>query len=100
MQFAYLAVIIGGLVGMGIIDWRYKLALFYDKKRTILTVSIMVIIFLLWDVAGIFLNIFFSGESNYVTGVMLAPELPLEEVFFLTLLSYMPLVLYRKFSNL
>lgn len=100
MQFAYLAVIMTGLIGMGTIDWRYKLALFYDVKRTILTVSIMVAIFLVWDIAGIALGIFFSGESPYVTGIMLAPELPLEEVFFLTLLSYMPLVLYRKFTSL
>ncbi len=99
MEGAYLAVILSGLLGMGIIDWRYKLALFYDAQRTLMTVTIMVAIFLAWDIAGIMLDIFFSGDSPYVTGVMIATDLPIEEVFFLTLLSYMPLVLYRKFST-
>ena len=99
MSFLYLAIILGGIVGMGIIDWHYKLAFFYDKKRTVLTVGSMVIVFLLWDIAGIALGIFFSGNSPYATGILLAPELPLEEPFFLLLLSYMPLVLYRKFAT-
>lgn len=99
MAITYLAIILSGLLGMGIIDWRYKLALFYDVRRTLSVVGIMVVIFLAWDIAGITLDIFFSGNSQYVTGILLAPDLPLEEVFFLTLLSYMPLVLYRKFST-
>ena len=97
MSFVYLGIILSGIVGMGIIDWRYRLAFFYDKGRTIFTVGIMFLIFLLWDIAGIALGIFFTGDSPYVTGILLAPELPLEELFFLVLLSYMPLVLYRKF---
>lgn len=98
MHVLYLTVICVGILGMGIIDWRYKLALFYNKRRTILVVGIMMAIFLAWDIIGISLGIFFSGSSPYTTGIMVAPELPIEEIFFLLLLSYMPLVLYRKFS--
>ena len=38
---------------------------------------------LMWDVAGIRLGIFFEGNRSLITGVQLAPQLPLEELFFL-----------------
>ena len=100
MQFMYLLSICIGLIGMGFIDYRYKLALFYAPKRTLLVIFTMVLIFLLWDIAGTILGIFFSGGSRYILGVYVLPEIPIEELFFLTLLSYMPLVLYRKFTLL
>ena len=54
--------------------------------------------FLVWDSPGIALGIFSRGESPLMTGVLLAPELPLEEVFFLTLLSYVALLAWRGFE--
>ena len=45
--------------------------------------------FLVWDAAGIGLGIFFRGDPSLLVGVQLAPELPLEELFFLTLLCYL-----------
>jgi lycopene cyclase domain-containing protein len=49
--------------------------------------------FLAWDAAGIALGVFARGGSPWMTGVVLAPELPLEEVFFLLFLGYLTLVL-------
>lgn len=99
ISFSYLAFILFGILGMGIIDWKYKLALFFDLKRALKTLLIMVSIFIVWDILGIKLKIFFSGTSKFDTGIMLGPQFPLEEIFFLTLLCYMALIVYRKFSK-
>jgi lycopene cyclase domain-containing protein len=98
MQLVYLTAILVGISGMGIIDWRFKLALFYDWRRTLSTVGAMMVLFIAWDIAGMRFDIFFAGSSQYVTGIMFAFNVPLEEIFFLLLLSYMPLILYRKFG--
>jgi lycopene cyclase domain-containing protein len=62
-------------------------------------VGVGVAFFLLWDLAGLALGIFARGESPHMTGVLLAPELPMEEVFFLTLLSYNALLAWRGFER-
>lgn len=95
MQFTYLGALLFSLVGMGILDWRYRLALFYDPRRTLIVVGIGVVVFTLWDALGIMLGIFFSGHSPYMSGMYLAPEYPVEELFFLTFLCYFTLVFYR-----
>jgi len=58
-------------------------------------VSVGVVFFLLWDIAGIGLNVFFKGGSPLLTGVMLANQLPLEEPIFLSLLCYSALMFYQ-----
>ena len=58
-------------------------------------VAVAVAFFLAWDLGGISLGVFFRGEGEWMTGVLLAPELPLEEVFFLVLLSYNTLIAWR-----
>ncbi len=50
--------------------------------------------FLYWDVVGIAQGVFFRGAGPYQTGVLIGEELPLEEVFFLTLLCYVLLLSY------
>ena len=95
MQFVYLAALLISLTGMVVIDWRYRLAYFVDRRATLLTVLVGVLVFVVWDVLGITLGIFFSGESIYMSGVYLAPEFPIEELFFLTFLCYFTLVMYR-----
>jgi lycopene cyclase domain-containing protein len=48
----------------------------------------------LWDVAGIAMGIFFRGDTSHLTGIVLAPEFPIEELFFLLLLNYTALTLF------
>jgi lycopene cyclase domain-containing protein len=55
--------------------------------------------FLLWDVTGITLGVFFKGESDLLCGVLLAPELPLEELLFLLLVCHCSLLLFLCFSR-
>jgi lycopene cyclase domain-containing protein len=91
----YLAAIVFSMFGMVTLDHKYMLALFHDYIRTILTVATGVIVFIVWDILGITLGIFFAGTSPYMTGLFLAPDFPIEELFFLTFLCYFTLILYR-----
>ena len=92
MPGAYLIGLLVGLAGIAIIDARMKLALFVQTKRTLLTVLVGVLFFLVWDLAGIGLGIFWKGQNSFLVGLDLAPQLPVEEPLFLTLLCYLLLV--------
>lgn len=96
LYFAALAV---SLLGLGTLDWRFRLALFDQPLRTLGTLAISVAFFLLWDLVGVGLGIFFIGDAPYMTGIEIAPEVPLEEVAFLTLLTYQTLLLWRAFAR-
>jgi lycopene cyclase domain-containing protein len=96
--FVYLGALLLALAGLATLDRRYRLAFWADARRAAVCVVVGVVFFLLWDLAGLALGIFARGESPHMTGVLLAPELPLEEVFFLTLLSYNALLAWRGFE--
>ncbi len=95
----YLLALAVSLLGMGLIDFKHKLALFVQPLRTLVTLAISVVMFLIWDLVGIAQGIFFRGSGPYLTGITIAPELPIEEVFFLTLLSYTILIAYLGFAK-
>ncbi|MDQ5972752.1 MAG: hypothetical protein QG553_911 [Patescibacteria group bacterium] len=94
-QFSYLGFLLFSLAGLAVADWRYKLALFYDVKRTARVLVVGLTVFLVWDLAGIALRIFYTGPSTLVTGILLLPDLPLEEPFFLLLLCYFSLIVWK-----
>ena len=96
---AYLMALLVSLAGLGFLDWRYRVAFFADARRTLGTTGIGVAVFLVWDLAGVGLGIFFRGGSRYLTGVQVAPEVPLEELFFLTLLVYQTLLVWLALSS-
>jgi lycopene cyclase domain-containing protein len=89
MGFVYLAALLVSLFGMVTLDRRFRLFFWRDVPRAAVTLLVGVVFFLIWDVVGIDLGIFFRGETSFMTGVLVATELPLEEVFFLTLLCYL-----------
>ena len=99
MNWLYLTCLIISFFGMAIIDRRYNLAFFKDSKRTFLTLLVSVGVFVVWDIAGIALGIFYSGHSPYMSGLYLGPEFPVEELVFLTFLTYFTLVVYRFWSK-
>ncbi len=92
---SYLAALLISLGGMAVIDYRYQLAAWYDARRTALVIGVGVVLFVIWDIFGIALDIFYSGQSQYMSGIYLGPEFPLEELLFLTFLCYFTLVCYR-----
>jgi lycopene cyclase domain-containing protein len=94
LSFAYLAVLLFSLTGLALIDYRYKLAFFSNWRRASVSILLPVAFLLFWDAAGILLGIFFRGQTDHLTGILLAPELPLEEPFFLVLLCYTTLILF------
>ena len=88
------------LTGMVMLDRRFTLFFWKDARRASVVLVVGVLFFLVWDVAGIGLGIFFRGETNFMTGLQIAPELPLEEVFFLILLCYLTMNAYAAAGNL
>jgi lycopene cyclase domain-containing protein len=99
-QWLYLISLIVAISGMAVIDRRYKLAFWSDRRRTIITLSVAVIVFIIWDILGITLGIFFHGGSDITLPYRILPEFPVEELFFLLLLCYCTLVIYRGASTL
>lgn len=95
----YLAALIGSLVGMVLLDHRHKLVFFSHPKASAITIAIGVVFFAIVDLIGITLGIFFRGDSPYLSGITVAPEFPIEELFFLTLLCYTILAAYSAFES-
>jgi lycopene cyclase domain-containing protein len=95
VSVAYLSALVFALLGTGLLDWRHRLAFWGGAPyRTTVVVALGVGFFLAWDVVGIAEGIFFRGTGPWMTGVLLGPELPVEELFFLMLLCYSTLIAY------
>lgn len=94
MGFVYLALLLGGIASMLVIDRRFELFYWRDPAVALLVTVVGTALFLWWDVAGIAAGIFFQGESEVVSGVELAHELPLEEPVFLIFLVLCTMVLF------
>jgi lycopene cyclase domain-containing protein len=86
MSALYLAALLVSIAGLLVLDARLKLFVFAAPWRAGPGLAGGVGGFLLWDLAGIALGIFFEGNHALLVGVDLAREVPLEEVFFLVLL--------------
>lgn len=95
MTGLYFGLLVLSIVGTVLLDYRHKLALFVDARRTILVVVLSVVFFLGWDMNGVANGVFFKGDSDLLVGLDVATEVPIEEVFFLTLLSHLALIAFR-----
>ena len=94
MGILYLLALAISLTGMVVLDRRFRLFFWRNARVAAVVLVVGVLFFLAWDIAGIGLGIFFRGETAFMTGLQIAPELPLEEVFFLTLLCYLTMNAY------
>ncbi len=99
VSFIYLAALLISISGLATLDYKFKLAI-AKSKRYLCLILIPVVFFLTWDLAGISAGIFFRGNATHLTGILLSTELPLEEIFFLILLSYSALLLLKAFTRL
>jgi lycopene cyclase domain-containing protein len=93
VSLLYLACLLLSLGAMVLLDARFRLVFWRDARRATIVLAVGLVFFLAWDVAGIALGVFARGGSPFLTGVEVAPELPLEELFFLLFLCYLTLVL-------
>lgn len=94
MGILYLTALAIALSGMVVLDRRFGLFFWADARRAAIVLAAGVVFFLVWDLFGIGLGIFFRGETSFMTGLVIAPELPIEEVFFLALLCYLTMNAY------
>lgn len=76
------------------LDFRFRLFFWRDSASAALVTAAGVAFLLLWDAAGIAAGIFLRGSSQAMLGIELAPEMPLEEPFFLVFLVLCTMVLY------
>ncbi|MFJ4046760.1 lycopene cyclase domain-containing protein [Microbacterium sp. NPDC089987] len=93
MSAGYLIALLVSLAGMVLLDVRHRLFLGRDPWRAALVLALGTAFFLLWDLAGIGLGIFFRDDGQFATGILLAPELPIEEPIFLLFLCQLTMVL-------
>jgi lycopene cyclase domain-containing protein len=99
MSFLYLIGLLIALTGMVVLDVRFRLFFAVAPLRAAIVLVAGVAFFLVWDVAGIDAGVFFRGNTDLLTGVQFAPELPLEELFFLALLCYVTMNVYGWLST-
>jgi lycopene cyclase domain-containing protein len=93
-HYTYLAALIGMAACFTLYDYRLRLAFFADWRRTLRTLVPALILFIVWDLVGIGLNIFLATHSRFDTGILLLPKLPLEEPVFLFNFVYLTLLLW------
>ena len=91
---AYLIALLFSIGGLLTLDLRYSLAIRRSPIRTLGTLLVAVALFLGWDLIGIGSGVFYEGPSGLLVGIDLLPNLPLEEVFFLLLMTYSVLLGY------
>lgn len=90
----YLACLLIGIACMLLIDFRFRLFFWRSPAAAALVTAAGVAFLLLWDAAGIAAGIFLRGSAEIASGIVLAPELPLEEPVFLLFLVLCTMVLY------
>lgn len=100
MHLLYAACLLVSVVGMAILDWRYRLFWFHNWRMAAAVHGIGLGVFLLWDVSGIAFGIFARGNSPYMTGIEIVPELPVEEVAFLIFLCWLTMNTYSGINRL
>jgi lycopene cyclase domain-containing protein len=100
VSFVYLAALLVSVTGMVVLDRRFRLFFWADARRASIVLTAGVVLFLVWDLFGIGLGIFFRGQTPFMTGVLVAPEVPVEEIFFLILLCYLSMNVFGAASRL
>jgi lycopene cyclase domain-containing protein len=95
IAFSYLGFLLFSIFGLAVLDHRFKLAFWYDAARTAKVLTMAIALFIIWDIIGIKAGIFMHGNGPYSLPFRLFPEFPIEELFFLFLLTYVTLLLYR-----
>lgn len=94
MGFLYLFLLIAGIACMLLIDRRFRLFFWHDPATASLVTALGTALFLVWDIAGIAAGVFLRGDGAIASGIILAPELPLEEPVFLIFLVLCTMVVF------
>ncbi len=93
MKYLYLSILVFSLSGIGWYDYKKRIFLFCRPKQALTILLSLVGFFLLWDITGIVLGVFFTNQE-FVSGLyFFTPNMPIEEIFFLTLVCYVSIIL-------
>lgn len=95
MHALYLVLLLISISGLALLDRRFRLAFWHSPRGTIFTLGVGIGVFILWDMLGIVTGIFIHGSGPFNFAFTIAPQFPVEEIFFLFLLCYSALVIYR-----
>ncbi len=95
MGALYLSVLLTLIGCMLLLDYRFRLFFWYRPAAAALVTCVGVAFLLLWDVLGIGLGVFLRGEGLIATGILIAPEFPIEEPVFLLFMVLCTMVVYR-----
>jgi lycopene cyclase domain-containing protein len=93
-QLVYLLALVAVLGCMAATDHRWRLFFWADARRAWAVFAVGFAFFLVWDLVALELALYERGRSEYMTGIEVAPELPLEELFFVAFLPYLTMVLH------
>jgi lycopene cyclase domain-containing protein len=93
-SLVYLVSLVFVLVCMALTDRRWKLFFWADARRAAAVFAFGFGLFLVWDLVALHHELYERGRSELMTGIELAPELPVEELFFVAFLPYLTMVLH------
>jgi lycopene cyclase domain-containing protein len=93
-SLVYLLSLVAVLGCMALTDRRWKLFFWADPRRAAVVFAAGFALFLAWDVVALQQELYERGRSEWMTGIEVAPELPVEELFFLAFLPYLTMVLH------
>jgi lycopene cyclase domain-containing protein len=94
MHLVYLGTLVVVLGCMVLMDHRWKLFFWADPRRAAVVFAIGYVLFLGWDLAALELQLYERGRSEWMTGIEVAPDLPVEELLFVAFLPYLTMVLH------
>lgn len=100
MSPTYLLCLLAASACMVLVDRRWRLFFWRDARRAAWVLVIGVALLLVADVVGIALGVFSRAPTWAMTGILLGPELPLEEPLFLAFLTYLTMNLVAIFERL
>lgn len=89
MSPVYLVFLLVSTACMVLVDRRWGLFFWRDARRATWVLAIGVAVLLVADLIGIALGVFSRAPTWAMTGILLGPELPLEEPVFLAFLCYL-----------
>ncbi|XVX19971.1 lycopene cyclase domain-containing protein [Actinomycetota bacterium] len=95
INFAYLLALLASLTGVTLIDHRWRLFVFHAPRPALAVLTAGVAFFAAWDAVGIAAGLFFRGQTDFMTGWLIGPDFPVEEIFFLLLLCHSTMVAWR-----
>lgn len=93
MNLVYAASLLLSLACLVLLDVHFRLVFARTPARSAVVLLAGLAFFIVWDAVGIGLGVFRHVDSRWATGILLAPQFPIEELLFLVFLCYLTLVL-------